>query len=189
MSKIRPIKPDEITADDWKRTRGAVLNVLIAASFGIAACGVALGRRPIPAPSAATRQMAQQTYAGLIGIALLGYAYRRMFGSASRLREIGGLARFRSARIASAWIATLAVPLGFARILRSADARRLRPLLGRDLGAWRIGRPQKRRPRRDFSFRLQESADSKIVGFPLRNLLFRMDLLNLDCLNFELFDD
>ncbi|GAC1306850.1 MAG: hypothetical protein NVSMB14_12700 [Isosphaeraceae bacterium] len=114
MSKIRPIKPIEITADDWKRTRGAVLNVLILASFGIAACGIALGRRPIPAPSAATRQMGQQTYAGLIGIVLLGYAYRRMYGSASRLREIGGLARFRSARIASAWIATLAVPLGFA---------------------------------------------------------------------------
>jgi len=112
--KPRVSKAVEIAPEEWKRTRGAVLNVLILTSVGIALSGIVLARRPVPAPTEATREIARQTFGGLIGVVLLSYVYRRMFGSASRLQEKGRLERFRRARIASALIAGAAVPLGFA---------------------------------------------------------------------------
>ena len=112
--KPRASKGIEIEPSEWKRAREAVLNVLIVAALGIAVGGIALARRPVPVPTEATRKIARQTYGGLIAIVLLGYVYRRMFGSASRLQEEGRFERFRRARINSALIATLAVPLGFA---------------------------------------------------------------------------
>lgn len=114
MSKSESIVAVEIAGEDWRRTRDAVLNAIVGVAVVIALSGIVLARKPVPIPSRETREFARETYAALVGIVLLGYAYRRTYGSATTLREPGGLARFRKARLVAIGFATAAAGLGFA---------------------------------------------------------------------------
>lgn len=99
-----------------ERTRSAVLNVLVVAGGGIAASGWALGRHEpegaLPWGLLTTRRA---SHVALIVLVALAYLVLRVFAGRERLGDPATRAsRFFRGRMASATIAALTVPLGFA---------------------------------------------------------------------------
>jgi hypothetical protein len=99
-----------------ERTRSAVLNVLVVAGVGIAVSGWALGRHEpdaaLPWGLLTTRRT---SHIALIALVALAYLVLRVLAGRERLSDPRTRAsRFFRGRVASATIAALAVPLGFA---------------------------------------------------------------------------
>lgn len=92
------------------RTRSAVLNVLVAVGFGIAASGLLLRNRE----SRNLAPVGRWLLAGLFMIAVMSYATRRVLARRIVLEAPESRAgRFFRAHVLSAAVAALAVPLGF----------------------------------------------------------------------------
>ena len=98
------------------RTRSAVLNVLVVVGAGIAASGWVLGHHdpedPLPWGMLATRRASMIALASVIALSAL---ILRVVAGRERLRDPARRAsRFYRGRVASASLAALAIPLGFA---------------------------------------------------------------------------
>ena len=98
------------------RTRSAVLNVLVAVGAGIAASGWVLGHHD---PDAVLPWGVRETYrasmTALGTLVVLSYLILRIVAGRERLRDpVRRASRFFRGRVASASVAALAVPLGFA---------------------------------------------------------------------------
>lgn len=112
----RTIERDPSATDCVERTRSAVLNVLVVVGAGIAASGWVLGHHD---PDAALPWGFFETRrASLIALgvlAALSYLILRVGTGREKLRDPGSRAsRFFRGRVASASVAALAIPLGFA---------------------------------------------------------------------------
>ncbi len=107
---------DPATVACLDRTRSGVLNVLVAVGSGIAASGWILGRHqpggPPPWGPARTQRVA--TAAVMVLVALSYMVLRVGSGRESLLDPATRADRFRRARLGSAALGALAVPLGFA---------------------------------------------------------------------------
>ncbi len=107
---------DPATVACLERTRSDVLNVLVAVGAGIAASGWILGRhRPDgPPPWGMPRTQRLATLA-VVAMVALGYLVLRVgSGRLALLDPATRASRFRGARVATAAVGALAVPLGFA---------------------------------------------------------------------------
>jgi hypothetical protein len=98
------------------RTRSAVLNVLVVIGTMIAASGWVLGHHDPDAPLPwGVRETHRASMIALAILIALAYMILRVFAGRERLRDPSRRAsRFFQGRVASAIVAALAVPLGFA---------------------------------------------------------------------------
>ena len=97
-----------------RRTRSAVLNVLIVVGAGIAASGLILGRRDRGALLWPDRKIERGVYLALMGVFLFSLIVRRSIAARSALRDPAGRAsRFYRGHVLSAWVGALAIPIGF----------------------------------------------------------------------------
>jgi hypothetical protein len=108
--------PADPAVDCLKRTRSAVLNVLVVVGGGIAASGWILGRHdPDVALPWGTLRTQQVGLGALAGLVVASYATLRLLNSRDALRNSEKrFSRFYRGRVAASMIAAVAIPLGFA---------------------------------------------------------------------------
>ncbi|HEX8204326.1 MAG TPA: hypothetical protein VF590_27860 [Isosphaeraceae bacterium] len=98
-----------------ERTRSAVLNVLVIDGCGIAASGLALGRRGLGIALWEPEPTRRRAYLALLGLTFVSYLLRRTLGARAALHDPRRRAgRFYWAHVLGAAVGTLALPLGFA---------------------------------------------------------------------------
>ena len=109
---MSPAAPD---ADWLEKTRSTVLNLVVAAGFGIAVSGGLLRWRDRWAVSRAPASVGSGLTVALIALGVSSYLVRRTISGRGALRdpETRGVRLFRG-HVASAALAVLAVPLGLA---------------------------------------------------------------------------
>lgn len=106
---------DPATVSCLVRTRSAVFNVLLAIGFGISASGLLLGRHEAGKPPMADWPVTTRgAMVGLLGLIAAAYLILRVGSGREALRDPARrAARFFRARVATAVVAALAIPLGF----------------------------------------------------------------------------
>jgi hypothetical protein len=95
------------------RTRGAVLNVLLAIGLSIAISGWALRSHAVHKEDIGSKSLHVKLMIGLVVLAILSFLSRRLLGRRVRLKDPGTRApRFFWSHLLPAVVAALAAPLG-----------------------------------------------------------------------------